>query len=158
MKPVLIKTFFYIPAMLLLMGSGSMHQDRWITIADDGELKGLPRKFKPASFNLSEKKLRIKNKEVVFPQCLAQYFDEFKNPELTLTASWYHSKETLPYYINFDISDDTENHSYHILIALETLDLIHVKKSRVEGKTTYLKKIELDSECSNAYKEAIIQL
>lgn len=132
-----------------------MHEDTLLQIDENGNIIGLPKEFSPAKFDLNKKILRIKDKEIVFPKCLTYYFEEHKNPKLNLSASWYHSKEIMPYYLNFDISDKSVNYGYTVLIDLETLELIYVTKSISEGNTTYDSKIELNEKCRSEYKNGI---
>lgn len=132
-----------------------MHEDTLLQIDENGNIIGLPKEFSPAKFDLNKKILRIKDKEIVFPNCLTYYFEEHKNPKLNLSASWYHSKEIMPYYLNFDISDKSVNYGYTVLIDLETLELIYVTKSIREGNTTYDSKIELNEKCRSEYKNGI---
>lgn len=132
-----------------------IHQDTPLKIDKNGNIIGLPKEFNPANFDLKTNRLRIKNKEVIFPKCLSDYFNEFAKPKLNLSASWYHSKETLPYYINFSISDKDAKYGYTILINLETLELIHVNKVIKEGNTTYTPKVDVGQKCLDDYKSAI---
>ena len=104
---------------------------------------------------MKQKKLRINDKEIVFPKCLNYYFEEHKNPKLKLSASWYHSKDIMPYYLNFTISDKSVNYGYTILIDLETLELIDVEKPTTEGNTTYNPEVELGEKCLTEYKNGI---
>ncbi|MEH1009496.1 hypothetical protein VDP25_17290 [Winogradskyella sp. ECml5-4] len=150
-----MKTFLILISFLFLTNSNVIHQDTPLQIDGNGNIIGLPKEFSPAKFDLKKKKLRINDKEIVFPKCLNYYFEEHKNPKLNLSASWYHSKEIMPYYLNFDISDKSVNYGYIILVDLETLELIYVNKSIREGNTTYNPKVELEEKCLTEYKNGI---
>lgn len=150
-----MKTFLILISFLFLTNTNVVHQDRILNIDRNGNIIGLPKEFSPAKFDLNKKKLRINNKEIIFPKCLTYYFEEFKNPKLNLSASWYHSKDIMPYYLNLEVSDKNVNYGYTILVDLETLELIYVNKTIKEGNTTYNPKIELDQKCLTEYKNGI---
>ncbi|SMC87245.1 hypothetical protein [Cellulophaga tyrosinoxydans] len=150
-----MKTFLILISFLFLSNSNVIHQDRILEIDKNGNLIGLPKEFSPAKFDLNEKKLRINDKEIVFPKCLNYYFEEHQNPKLSFLASWYHSKKIMPYYLIINIHDNDVNYGYKILVDLETLDLIYINKFIREGNTTYNPKVELTEECLTEYKSGI---
>jgi len=150
MKPLSI-----LISCLLLINLNIFHEDRIIKIDKNANLIGLPKQFMPAQFDLNKNRLRIRDKEIVFPECMSYYFKEHKNPKLLLSASWYHSKVLLPYYLHFQISDHSVNYSYTILVNLETLDLIYVHKSSNEEKTSFDSSVGVGKECLAEYKKAI---
>ena len=150
-----MKTFLILISFLFLTNSNVMHQDTYLKIDKKGNIIGLPKKFSPSEFDLNKKKLRINDIEVIFPKCLNYYFEEYKNPKVNLLASWYHSKEIMPYYLIFKIHDNDVNYGYKILVDLETLELIYVNKFIREGNTTYNPKVELDEKCLTQYKSGI---
>jgi hypothetical protein len=115
----------------------------------------LPKQFSPAKFDWNKKKLRINDKELIFPKCMSYYFEHHKNTKLNLSASWYHSKDIMPYYLNFDISDMSVKYGYTILIDLETLELIYINKSIRKGNSTYYPEVELGKKCLTEYKKGI---
>jgi hypothetical protein len=150
-----MKTLLILISFLFLCSSDVMHQDTPLQIDDNGYIVGLPDKFSPAKFDKIEKVLRIRNRILVLPECITDYFEKHKNPKLSLSASWYHSKDIMPYYLNFDISDKKVNYGYNILVDLETLELINVEKSTEKGNSIYYEEIELDINCLNEYKNGI---
>jgi len=150
-----MKTLFILISFLFLTNEDVIHQDTRLQIDNNGNIIGLPKQFNPAKFDWNKKKLRINNKEIIFPKCMNYYFEKNKNNKLNLSASWYHSKDIMPYYLNFDISDKSENYGYTILIDLETLELIYINKSITEGNTTYNPKVELGKKCLTEYKKRI---
>lgn len=150
-----MKTLLILISFLFLTNSDVMHQDTPLQIDKNGDIIGLPKEFSTAKFDLNKKILRINDKEVVFPKCLNYYFEEHKNPKLYLSASWYHSKEIMPYYLNFFISDKSVNYGYTILVDLETLELIYVEKPRTEGNTTYNPEVYLGEKCLTEYRNGI---
>jgi hypothetical protein len=132
-----------------------VHQDRILKIDKNGNIIGLPKKFMPAQFDLNKNRLRINNKEIIFPKCISTYYEEHKNPKLLLTASWYHPKTSLPYYLNFQIKDSSVGYGYHILIDLETLELIYIHKTSSIENTTSDSRVDISKECLAEYKKAI---
>src|SRR5690554_6603364 len=150
-----MKTFLILISFLFLTDSNLFHQDTILKVDENGEIIGLPNKFSPAKFDSSTKILRIRNRIILFPKCITDYFEEHKNPKLRLSASWYHSKDIMPYYLNFNISDKSVNYGYTILVDLETLELIYVQKTITKGTTTYNQDIDLDEKCLNEYENGI---
>jgi hypothetical protein len=150
-----MKTFLILISFLFLCNSDVLHKDTSLQLEQNGNIIGLPKNFSPANFDINKKKLRLNNKEIVFPKCLQIYFDEQKNSELDLSASWYHSKETMPYYLSFNIVNKKGNKGCKILVDLETLELIYIhkfKRNRSGVSNTF---IELDEKCLNEYKNNI---
>jgi hypothetical protein len=150
-----MKAFLILISVIFLNSSSVIHQDTLLQIDRKGNIVGLPEEFSPAKFDMAMKKLRINDKEIVFPECLSPYFEMQSNAKLNLSASWYHSKEILPYYLNFKISNKRINNEYSILVDLETLELIFIQKSVTKGSTTYSEMLELKQECNTDYKNSI---
>lgn len=150
-----MKTLFILISFLFLTDSDVVHQDTRLQIDKNGNIIGLPKQFNPAKFDWNKKKLQINDKELIFPKCMNCYFEKQKKTKLNLSASWYHSKEVMPYYLSFDISHEGANYGYTILIDLETLELIDINKSIREGNTTYNPKVELGKKCLTEYKKGI---
>lgn len=150
-----MKVFLILISFLFLTNSNVMHQDTPLQIDKNGNIIGLPKEFRDAKFNLEKGYLKIKDKEIIFPRCINYYFDIHEKPKLNLSASWYHSKDIMPYYLNFDISEKNKDYGYTILVDLETLELIYVEISIEQGNTTYNHRIELDEYCLTEYKGGI---
>jgi len=149
-----MKIFLTLISFLFLTNLNMVHQDRILKIDKDGKIIGLPKNFMPAQFDLNNNRLRIHDKEITLPKCVSIYFKEYKNPKLVLTASWYHSKTTLPYYLNFEISGKDAN-GYNILIDLETLNLIYIHKISSKENTILNSEVHVSKECLAEYKKAI---
>jgi len=150
-----MKTILIVLTFLFLGNPKSFHQDTPLKIDKNGNIVGLPKQYGPAKFDLATKRLRIKDREVVFPKCLQYYFEQHQNPKVYLSASWYHEKRILPHYLNFRIVEKNVNYEYSMLINLETLALIEVQKSTIEGNTIYAPKVELEQKCLTDYKNGI---
>ncbi|WAC39024.1 hypothetical protein [Pedobacter sp. SL55] len=150
-----MKILLVFLTFLFVYFPNSFHQDTQLKLDKVGNIIGLPKQYGPAKFDLAAKRLRIRDREVVFPKCLQYYFEQHQNPKVYLSASWYHEKRILPYYLNFRIVDKRVNYEYGMLINLETLELIEVSQSTTEGNTIYSPKIELGEQCLAAYKKAV---
>lgn len=150
-----MKTLVILLSFLFLSNSHIIHQDKILKIDRKGNIVGLPKQFAPAKFDLTTKKLRIKDKEVLFPKCLSYYFEEHRNPKVNLSASWYHEKRVLPYYLNFEIDEKDSNFGYTILINLETLELIYVNKRIFDGENILNPEVDLGEQCLKNYNAAI---
>lgn len=150
-----MKVLLMVISFMLFTDSNLMHQDTPLQVDKNGNINGLPNKFSPAKFNFDKKYLRLNDKEIVFPDCLNKYFNDHEKPKLNLSASWYHSKDIMPYYLNFDISQKNIDYGYTVLVDLETLELIYVRKSITKGNSVYNLKIELEEECLDEYKGSI---
>ena len=147
--------FLLIIISFIITDSKTIHQDRILKIDKNGNLIGLPKEFGPGKFDLSKNYLRIKEKEIVLPKCINYYFKVHNNPEIKLTASWYHSKDIMPYYLNFDISQKNKDYGYKVLIDLETIGLIDVQTTIKKENSVNYYTIKLDNSCLNDYNKNI---
>ena len=134
------------------------HEDTPLIIDYKGTIIGLPEKFSPATFDVDSKTLAVKDKSISFPECFLFLFGEKSKADIRLSASWYHDKEIMPYYLNFDINPINKNYGYSILIDIESLELINAYKVTYKGHISYNKKINLDDKCLNYYKKSIATL
>lgn len=150
-----MKILFIILSLIIVSNSKSVHQDSPLKIDKNNNIIGLPPEFGVSKFDLDKSYLRINDKEVVLPRCLNYYFSIHKKPNLKLSASWYHSKEIMPYYLNFDISQTNVDYGYSILIDLESLELIEVQLSIKQGNSTFSHSLKIDDSCIQEYKKRI---
>ncbi|WP_062615225.1 hypothetical protein [Flammeovirga sp. SJP92] len=140
--------------LFLLVNSLTIaHEDTLLKVDDKGNIVGLPDQFLPAKFDLDAKKIRIKDTEVTLPKCMSSYIAEHENLEIKITASWYHSKELIPYYMNIKLSDKEGKSGYFLLVGLETLELIEAKEMIQNGNETT--NINFDLSCLSTYKNNI---
>ena len=150
-----MKLLLIILSFTMLSDLSSVHQDTLLKLDKNGNIIGLPEKFGPSKFDLNKKYLRIKDKEIIFPDCISYYFDILEQPKLELLASWYHSKDIMPYYLNFTISKNKENFGYSILVDLETLELIYVEVVTSQSGSTYFHKVKIEENCMVEYENGI---
>ena len=150
-----MKLLLIVIPFLFSVNSGPEHQDTPLQIDKSGNIIGLPEEFSPAEFDVDRKYLRINDTEIVFPNCLNKYFNDHEKPKINLSASWYHSKDLVPYYLNLDISQENVDYGYTILVDLETLELIYVRKSITKGNVVYNPEIEVGESCLNEYQNRI---
>ncbi|TXE11854.1 hypothetical protein FUA26_07260 [Seonamhaeicola algicola] len=150
-----MKTLLILISFIFIADSNLFHKDSILQIDDKGNILGLPKEFNPSKFNLDKKRLLIKDKEIIFPECICNYFEQYKNKKITLLASWNHSKEIMPYYLSFDISDKNSNHGYRIFVDLETLELIYINKIIRERNRIHMPRIKIKKECLKVYNNRI---
>ena len=135
--------------------STAVHQDRLLKLDKHGDIHGLPKEYAPANFNGSDGVLMLGGKEITFPSCIFQYFQTSSNPDLQLSASWYHSKEIMPYYVKFRSIKKLKGHGYQILIDLKTLEVIQISELTKKGKSYSQTEITPDAGCITEYLSKI---
>lgn len=150
-----MKVVLIIITILLLNVSSPIHQDTPLKIDKNGNIIGLPKEFGNSKFDSEKGYLKINNKEIIFPQCVRQYFYIHNKPKLNLSASWYHSKDIMPYYLNFNISQSDKDYEYTILVDLETLELIYINITLKQENSSHEHRIELDDNCLTDYQNRI---
>ena len=156
-----MKTLLIFISIIFLTNSNfekKNHEDTPLKIDDKGNIIGLPKKFSPATFDVNTKTLVIKDKRISFPECFLFLFGKKGKADIRLSASWYHDKEIMPYYLNFHINPINKNYGYSILIDLDTLELINAYKIIYKGHISHNKTINLDDKCLNYYKRSVATL
>ncbi len=144
MNPFLsIKEYLSFLLVGLLVSDISAHTDTKLKF-ENGEVIGLPPDFRPAKFDVTQKKLTIANKELILPEILHSLFhypkkgqeelDPFNDDipplmtlnEVSFQASWYHGPSILPPYmvIKIKLDDQKEGHRIEILIDLVEVTII----------------------------------
>ncbi|WP_298510247.1 hypothetical protein [uncultured Kordia sp.] len=146
---LLLATFFF------LSSHHPLHKDTILKIDKNGNILGLPAEYGKARFNLKNKHLRIKDKKITFPRCVREYFETSNTSNIRVLASWYHSKEIMPYYIKFEIYQEKKARKSKILLNLETLELMRVEVSTLKEKWVSNDKVELGKTCLERYKQCI---
>lgn len=144
-----IKIFLTLVSFIFLSHSNVIHEDTILQLDAYGNISGLPKEYSPAKFDLDNAYLKIKDKEILFPPCISHYLNFYKNPEIELSASWYHWIDIMPYYINIEISGENKSHRLSIIIDLESLELLEIEK---------ITKVQIDEACLTEYKNRIKKL
>lgn len=112
LKIILILSFY---------SSAFAHQDRVITLSEDGRLEGLPQQYQPANLDLTLMAFQIGMNTFNFPACVSKYFPADKKYKIQITSSWYHDRSLLPPYIKIKIFPHGRNFEYGLLFELDTL-------------------------------------
>ncbi|MEI8645503.1 hypothetical protein P4S60_07795 [Pseudoalteromonas sp. Hal040] len=99
----------------------SAHKDLRIKLEKSGQLIGLPKLYSPAIFELESFTLSIADNKLTLPACITKYL---VNNELSFSSSWYHTRSTLPPYINIKTSNYSQNIEYSFMLNMDTVELI----------------------------------
>jgi hypothetical protein len=135
------------------------HQDTPIMF-EGGALRGLPKEFEPAAFDLDKKTITISGKVLQFPESLQALFpddrrvDQFGEPnpvkgipfDLKFSASWYHGPSLLPPYLLIAITPKNRDFTSEILIDIESVAILkahvflRISESRTEAVPVQIEK------------------
>ena len=128
----------FLHGLVALFAAGSLHAHRDTIIRLEGiKLVGLPEQYAPAELDLKKYRIRIKDHVMEFTDFLKSLCEVIAGPEeLKITASWYHTRNTLPPYMNLALQPKGKDFSYEILLNLDTLDVIEIKGVLRESKNT----------------------
>ena len=132
----------------LLTGSVMFaHQDRIIRL-DEGKLEGLPPKYQPASFSISERKIGAGQLVATIPDCIWKLFANAQEGEFRFFASWYHERSILPPYVLISVPEaGTKNH-FELLLNLDTLAPIALTKVIQTSDSSWShRRIPLEESC-----------
>ena len=113
------KYFLILIVFAIFSAQAMAHQDRIIQVAKDGSMTGLPETYLPAKIDLENMAITIARTTFNMPPCVSKYFADYDN--LEVTSSWYHTRSTLPPYINFKISPKGKDFEYSLLFGLDDL-------------------------------------
>lgn len=152
---MLMRLLFFIVSAMVLTASSSVHQDRILTIGEDGTILGLTKKYCPAKIDLQQRYLRINAHEVVFPECWNDFVHLEEVAELKLAASWYHDKEIMPDYLRIELTNNDRKEHRVLLLELATLKVIHTFDVVENNGATHFPKLQLDSGCLHDYHHSI---
>ncbi len=113
----------------------ALHADEATIIQLKGsKLVGLPMNYAPAELDMKAFRLRIGGHAMTFSPFLKSLFDA--PHELSISASWYHERSTLPPYLVLHIQPLKKDFAYGILLNLDTLNVIAVSVTLRESATT----------------------
>lgn len=134
-----------LPALLFLIsGVSHAHRDTWVAISPDGQLERLPKQFQPASLKVefsgadgsrrpSSITLTVGGLSSTVPACAARLIKATGMELVGASASWYHTRSTLPPYLNVSFLDPGEDsHVWPrsgatLLFSLETSRLLRME-------------------------------
>ncbi|MDZ4057584.1 MAG: hypothetical protein U1D69_11615 [Polynucleobacter sp.] len=154
--------------LLIIAASASAqaHQDRQIDIKQDGRLEGLPDAYAPAKLNVNFKRtpensyiesieLSVSGVNTVVPSCASAIIASRSMSEVRASASWYHTRSTLPPYLNVSFFDPGVDPGswpapkFSLLFNLETSKLISVvvHVARKNPTSEQMLPIDLSSRC-----------
>ena len=135
-------------AFLVFSSSVWAHQDTIIRVQKDGSLRGLPAQYQPASVDISRLTVRVGPNRFVLPACVTKHFPDLESAKVEVTASWYHSRKVMPYYIHLKIRPREGAGRAKILLDLETLEFVELEAWRPgTKKVVRLKQVMAQPEC-----------
>lgn len=127
--------------LMLVTGVASAHQDQIVTIQPDGSLLGIPKEFGPVFLRVTGLDAAEPIVEFIsgghrnlLPACLTENIKTRSSKEISTSASWYHRKSILPYYVNVEFYDPgydnrrAYNSSFNILFNLQTSTIIKIER------------------------------
>ena len=144
-----------LQSFLAITSGGELHQDALLEIDKQGNIKGLPDEFTPAQLDIESYSLRIGNLKSRFPPCIASKIEGHDYEQLTITASWYHSKEILPYYMHISPSSEGRYTSDPLMVNLETLEIVHLFQDTFRDPNTEENDLLLVTTCDQTYMRSI---
>ena len=114
------------------------HQDTLFPISPDGTLLQVPDQYGPIVLEIGSDGdppvvgLRIGSRQIDLPPCIAALFSLPAGEAPRATGSWYHSRSTLPPYLNLQLPRQALESGYFsgysLLFNLETAELIEIRE------------------------------
>lgn len=127
------------------------HEDHLIRLSGE-TLEGLPEKYQSASFSVRDRRIALGPVSVVIPDCIWRRLGTIKETDLSFQASWYHDPSILPPYIMVSIGKAPGKIGYELLLNLDTLALISLRKAKVMPNGTSYEDIPIESTCVSDWK------
>lgn len=152
MKFLLCLVFCSLQSIALLA-----HQDTPLKWKKDGTLKGLPKKYSPASFDRNSFTLKIGEKGIVIPEFITERFNHSEGFSIAFYSSWYHDTELMPHYVYLNIKSHKESTIHQIFFNLETLEIFKIQtKEKVVDENEQVKYNTHEQAISKAAIEIIL--
>lgn len=163
------RTRFVLLVLALLSGSAHAHQDRILSVDQNGSIPEIPASFGRVSLGISG--LGSDSPTVTFgsgdrlnrlPSCVTRLIRAEKLDDVLVTGSWYHRESTLPYYISVKFYEPSRNEarsynsSLDILFNLRTAEVIQIKRfvaSESNDGGRY-EAVDLPEGCAPSWREA----
>ncbi len=159
-----VSRYILVLTVVFFGQTGSAHQDRVITIDRDGSLVGLPVEYGSAKLQvsfatasnqagwtppISSVVLSLGKNRTQLPECLTRVLNSKSLNDIAISASWYHSEERLPYYLNVMFLDPgytvrDEAPGFRLLFNLRTAKLMRLEVMLLEHGGTIGRDLPLD--------------
>lgn len=159
MKALVLSTLIWLAG-----GVCFAHEDRTLSIGDDGSINGLPDEYAPAALHVQFSSemhragatrvdsvvLELDADRTVIPICVTGLLETTRLDQIQATASWYHDETVLPYYMNiqfFDPGYDEQrwaNAGFSMLFNLRTAKLIKLEVNIVRNEGRAMQSIAVD--------------
>ena len=147
------KTLLGSILILMIFTSAHAHQDR-IIVLENNNLVGLPAEYQPAQLDLKASKLRIKNHEMDFSPYVKSFFEE-EPYEIQISSSWYHTRSSLPPYLQIRIIPEDKDYRYQLLFNMNTLEIIDIEVVILRERTSRGFPVALSELQTKSIKESI---
>jgi hypothetical protein len=135
-------------ACALALGSAALvahgHQDRLLTLADDGAVPGLPAEYAATRLKIEFDRMRpdrvvgivltVPGHETRVPPCLLQKILPSSKDRVVLKGSWYHDLSLMPPYVDVSIKADppaskqSTEEGVELLFSLRDAKLISARR------------------------------
>lgn len=152
------------------------HQDKVLSLHNDGDITGLPERYSPAVLKIERSggssesllqgiQMRISANTSTLPPCVVKRLNTRHVSHIGLTASWYHDLTLLPPYINVDFYDTGydphrwENPRHSILFNLNNAKVVRMTYSGFstdESRFEFLP-IDLSSICDKREIDNVVE-
>ena len=125
-------------AWLLALGLGcltaSAHSDLVLKlkegklVAPAGEIaEKIPEEFQPMEYDAATHRVRIGKREMRLIPYLTSLFPDDGKYKIHFSTSWYHDPGILPPYLLIRIEPEGRQFSYHLLLNMKDLSVIHLE-------------------------------
>jgi hypothetical protein len=138
------------------------HQDVIVNISRSGRLVGLPDRYQPARLEIprghdsqAHARLQLATHVLELPSCISALFRETPRSHVRASASWYHDRQDVPYYLLLRLSASRSRSGpfdgWALLFNLDTAELMRVSRmSRSHGGLGQAgEEIDLSTICSS---------
>lgn len=121
--------------------NGLAHKDKVLKINSSGKINGFSKKYgeiwfvtskwnkMPNPNNQSIAKLKVANKVLNLPPCIADIANQAPKEQATFLGSWYHDLKALPPYVSIELPiKNVKGGKYTMLFDVKKVKLIIVNK------------------------------
>jgi hypothetical protein len=152
---------------LLLSGTCFAHEDRIIVLTGNGALSGIPAEYGPANLHVQyatpgsdgasilSLDLTLGKNQTHIPICVTGLIQTRSSKEIRASASWYGDESVVPYYLEINFPDPSQDEStwaspgYSLLFNLHTGKLMqmNVTIARDGGKSIQEVPVDIIDRC-----------